>query len=739
VTIITDISLKKALGDRYLSYALSTIMARSLPDVRDGLKPVHRRLLYAMRELKLNPKSGYKKSARIVGDVMGKYHPHGEAAIYGTLVRLAQDFTLRYPLIDGQGNFGNVDGDNAAAMRYTEAKLTAIADVMMEGLDQNAVDFKDTYDGEFSEPLVLPSRFPNLLANGAEGIAVGMATSIPPHNVGELCQALSHLIDHPQASVEDLMAFVQGPDLPTGGTLMESKETITEAYKTGRGSFRVRAKYEIEQKKNGLYEIIITEIPYQVQKSKLIEKIADLLLNKKLPLLADIQDESTDDIRIVLTPKSRQVDPDVLMNILYKQTDLESRVTLNMNVVDQHHVPRVMDLKEILGAFLDHRFTVFTRQSHFRLDQIAQRLELLEGYLIVYLHIDEVIKLIREEDHPKPIMMERWGLTDNQAEAILNMRLRSLRRIDEMEIRQEHAALTKEKEILEGILKDEKACWKAIKKDIQEIEKLFGESTTIGKRRTVFQEPLSGHVEVPLEAMIEREAVTVILSQKGWIRSMRGHIESFDDLKFKEGDELQQVIHTYTTDSILFFANNGKFYTLLADKISGGKGFGDPVRLLMDLDPEDQILTFFAYDRKSSFSILLVSNDGRGFLAKAEDVFSQTKGGRQVMAVKDKAKPVFCGKIADQDHIALIGENRRLLIYPLAQIPFMARGRGVTLQKYAGGKLSDVQVFKSTVGPSWKKGRGFSTEPNFQPWLGNRAAAGRFAPDGFPRSNRFGG
>jgi topoisomerase-4 subunit A len=739
VTVITDISFKKALGDRYLSYALSTIMARSLPDVRDGLKPVHRRLLYAMRELKLNPKSGYKKSARIVGDVMGKYHPHGEAAIYGTLVRLAQDFTLRFPLIDGQGNFGNVDGDNAAAMRYTEAKMTAIADVMMEGIDQNAVDFKDTYDGEFSEPLVLPSRFPNLLANGAEGIAVGMATSIPPHNVGELCQALAHLIDHKDATVEDLMTFVQGPDLPTGGTLVEAKETLVNAYKTGRGSFRVRAKYEIEQKKNGLYDIVITEIPYQIQKSKLIEKIADLLLNKKLPLLADIQDESTDDIRIVLTPKSRQVDPEVLMNILYKQTDLESRISLNMNVVDQHHVPRVMDLKEVLQSFLDHRLEVFTRQSKFRLGQIANRLELLEGYLTVFLHIDEVIQLIREEDQPKPIMMERWGLTDTQAEAILNMRLRSLRRLEEMEIRQEHASLTKEKETLEGILKDEKACWKAIKKDVHEIEKMFGGDTKVGARRTLLQAPDDSLVEVPLEALIEREAVTVILSEKGWVRSVKGHLDKTDDLKFKEGDGLQQILHTQTTDSILFFASNGKVYTLLADKISRGKGFGDPVRLLMDLDPEDQILTFFAYDRKTSFPILLVSNDGRGFLTKAEDVFSQTKGGRQVMVVKDKATPVLCARINDEDHIALVGENRRLLIYPLEQIPTMTKGRGVTLQKYAGGKLSDVQIFKASVGPTWRRGRGFATEPNFQHWLGNRAAAGRFAPDGFPRSNRFGG
>jgi topoisomerase-4 subunit A len=733
---VTDIAFKDALGERYLSYALSTIMSRSLPDVRDGLKPVHRRLLYAMRELKLNPKSGYKKSARIVGDVIGKYHPHGELAIYGTLVRLAQDFTLRFPLIDGQGNFGNIDGDNAAAMRYTEAKLTAVAEVMLEGLDQDAVDFKDTYDGEFSEPIVLPSRFPNLLANGAEGIAVGMATSIPPHNVHELCDALMHLISHPACSVADLVQFVQGPDFPTGGFIMENKETILDAYETGRGSFRIRARYEVEQKKNGLYQIVITEVPYQVQKARVIEKIADLLLNKKLPLLADVQDESTDDIRIVLTPKSRQVDPDVLMNTLFKTTELENRFNLNMNVVDKNNVPKVMNLKEVLAAFLDHRMVVLKRQTAFRLQEIAHRLELLAGYLIVYLNMDEVIAVIREEDKPKDVMMARWGLTDVQAEAILNMRLRSLRRLEEMEIRREHDALSLEKQTLEGLLEDEGLRWKAIKHDIKDIQTQFGEKTVLGKRRTLFQEP-QAHVEVPLEAMIEREPITIIFSKKGWIRSIKGRMDEEEDLKFKDGDELQKIVHTHTTDYLLFFASNGKFYTILADKISKGRGSGDAIRLLIDLGDQDQVVTILNYDRKHSFSIMLASSDGRGFITKAEDVFSQTKAGKQVLTFKDKSHPVFCHKIEHEDHIGLIGHNRRLLLYPLTEIPTMNRGRGVILQKYTGSTLSHVTLFKAETGLAWQKGKSTHRFEAFQQWIGKRGSAGRFAPEGFPKNNRF--
>ena len=737
MTTITNIPFKEALGERYLSYALSTIMSRSLPDVRDGLKPVHRRLLHAMRELKLNPKSGYKKSARIVGDVMGKYHPHGDLAIYGALVRLAQEFSLRYPLIDGQGNFGNIDGDNAAAMRYTEAKLTAVGEIMMEGMDQDAIDFKDTYDGAEVEPLVLPARFPNLLANGSEGIAVGMATSIPPHNVDELCEGLVHLIDKPSCTIEDLVEHVKGPDFPTGGFIMESKEAILSAYSTGRGSFRVRAKYEIEQKKNGLYQIVVTEIPYQVQKNKVIEKIADLILAKRIPLLTDVQDESTDDIRIVLTPKNRQVDPDVLMNVLFKNTDLESRISLNMNVVGKNNVPKVMNLKEVLDAFLEHRLVVLKRQTGYRLRQIDHRLELLEGYLIAYLNIDEVIAVIREEDKPKEIMMERWKLSDVQAEAILNMRLRALRRLEEIAIKQEHDGLSKEKGELQALLADEKACWKAIKKDLKDVQKQFGIKTILGARRTLFQEPVAQD-DVPLEAMIEREAITVIYSEKGWIRSVKGHLDDTSDLKFKEGDALKQILHTNTTDSLLFFASNGKFYTLLADKLARGRGFGDPIRLLMDLNPQDDILTILNYDRKKSFEILLVSSDGRGFVTKAEDVFSQTKGGKQIMNTKDQAEPLLCHAIGSEDHIALVGQNRRLLVYPLSQIPSMSRGRGVILQKYTGGFLSDVSVFKEEEGLSWKKGKRTYREADFRHWCANRGAAGRFAPDGFPRNNKFG-
>lgn len=736
MTTITNIPFKEALGERYLSYALSTIMSRSLPDVRDGLKPVHRRLLHAMRELKLNPKSGYKKSARIVGDVMGKYHPHGDLAIYGALVRLAQSFSLRFPLIDGQGNFGNIDGDNAAAMRYTEAKLTAVGEVMMEGMDQNAIDFKDTYDGAEVEPVVLPARFPNLLANGSEGIAVGMATSIPPHNVDELCTGLMHLIDQPDCTVDALVDHIKGPDFPTGGFVMESLDTIRSAYRTGRGSFRVRAKYEIEQKKNGLYQIVVTEIPYQVQKNKVIEKIADLILAKKIPLLTDVQDESTDDIRIVLTPKSRQVDPAVLMNVLFKNTDLESRVSLNMNVVDKNNVPKVMNLKEVLEAFLEHRLVVLKRQTQYRLDQIDHRLELLEGYLIAYLNIDDVIQVIREEEDPKAVMMERWKLSDVQAEAILNMRLRALRRLEEIAIKQEHDVLSQEKSELQGLLDNEKACWKAVKGDLKDIQKCFGAKTDLGVRRTQFQTPVT-QSDVPLEAMIEREAITVIYSTKGWIRSVKGHLEKTDDLKFKDGDGLKQILHTHTTDYLLFFANNGKFYSLLADKVARGRGFGDPIRLLMDLSPQDDVLTILSYDRKKSFDILLVSSDGRGFITQAPDVFSQTKAGKQIMSPKDQAEPLLCRPIESEDHIALVGQNRRLLVYPLSQIPTMARGRGVILQKYSGGFLSDVTVFKEEEGLAWKKGKRTFREEDFRHWCASRGAAGRFAPDGFPRNNKF--
>lgn len=738
MTKVKDVLFKEALGSRYLSYALSTIMARSLPDVRDGLKPVHRRLLYAMRELKLNPKGGHKKSARIVGDVIGKYHPHGELAIYGTLVRLAQDFTLRFPLIDGQGNFGNIDGDNAAAMRYTEAKLTEVAEVMMEGLDQDAVDFKDTYDGEFSEPIVLPSRFPNLLANGSEGIAVGMATSIPPHNVDELCQAAIRLIDKPSASVDDLMEFVQGPDLPTGGDIIESPETIREAYRTGRGSFRVRAKYEIEQKKGGLYQIVITEIPYQVPKTRIIEKIADLILAKKIPLLTDVQDESAQDIRIVLTPKSRQVDPEVLMNVLFKNTDLESRVSLNMNVVDKNNVPGVMNLQQVLSAFLEHRLVVLKRQTKFRLGQIDRRLEILEGYITVYVNLDEVIRIIREEDDPKEKMIARWGLTDLQAESILNMRLRSLRRLEEIELKKEHEGLSAEKVELLTLLEDDKNCWKAIKTDLRDVRKRFGETTELGKRRTQFKQ-VQAQADVPLEAMIERESITVIFSKKGWIRSVKGHLDEagVTDLKFKDGDSLKQVLHTYTTDFLLVFGSNGRFYTVLADKIQRGRGFGDPIRLLCDMSLEDEILSLQTHDRKAPKKLLLVSTAGRGFMVSAEDVFAQTKGGKQVMNVKTDSKPLACQIIDGHDRVALVGHNRRLLVLSLEEIPSMTRGQGVILQKYSGGGLSDLKLLMPEEPLSWQKGKRTYREENTAHWLGRRGNAGRFAPDGFPRTNKF--
>jgi topoisomerase-4 subunit A len=732
---IRDVKLSDALSERYLSYALSTIMARSLPDVRDGLKPVHRRLLFAMRQLRLDPNTGFKKSARVVGDVIGKFHPHGDQSIYDALVRLAQDFSLRFPLIDGQGNFGNIDGDNAAAMRYTEARLTEFAAALLDGIDEDAVDFRPTYDGESEEPVVLPGGFPNLLANGAQGIAVGMATSIPPHNVGEICDALLHVIKAPNATIDKLVELMPGPDFPTGGVLVESREGILEAYKTGKGSFRLRARWEVEKIKGGGFQIIVTEIPFQVQKSRLIEKIAELLLAKKLTFLADIRDESTDEVRLILEPKSRNVDPEVLMESLFRQTDLETRAGLNMNVLDADNTPRVMNLREVLRAFLDHRHEVLKRQTQHRLDKIEHRLEVLDGYLIAYLNIDEVIRIIREEDDPKAKMMKRWKLSDVQAEAILNMRLRALRKLEEITIREEHAALSKEQKELKRLMKDEGRRWSVIGDQVKDIKARFGAKTALGKRRTEIGGPPSD-VVIPLEAVVEREPVTVLCSAKGWVRTLKGHQEDVSDAKYKEGDRERFVVLAQTTDKLLVFATNGRFYTLGVDKLPGGRGFGEPLRLLMGLPNDQDIVSVFVHE--PGRKLLVASSDGRGFLVPEDEVIAQTKNGRQVLNPGEGVEAAVCRPV-EGDHVAVIGDNRKLLLFPIAEMPEMTRGRGVILQKYKDGGLSDAKTFNRREGLGWAAGAGRTrTETDLRAWLGKRAQAGRLPPNGFPRSNKFG-
>ncbi len=724
--------LADILQERYLAYAMSTIMSRSLPDVRDGLKPVHRRLLYAMRELKLNPASGFRKCAKIVGDTMGNYHPHGDASIYDAMVRLAQSFAVRYPLVDGQGNFGNVDGDPAAAMRYTEARLTEIAQMLLEGIDEDAVDFRDSYSGDYEEPVVLPAGFPNLLANGASGIAVGMATNIPPHNAGETCAALLHLIKHPNAAIETLLTHMPGPDFPTGGELVESREAILEAYRAGRGSLRLRARWEVEKLKGGTWQIVVTEIPYQVQKSKLEIRIAELLNDRKLPMLADVRDESTDDIRLVLEPKSRNVDPPTLMEALYRHTDLETRFGLNMNLLDADQTPRVMNLREVLQAFLDHRHDVLKRRTAHRLGKIEQRLEILDGFLIAYLNIDEVIRIVREEDDPKQELMSRFELSDVQAEAILNLRLRRLHKLQEIEIRTEHKALSEERAQLQALLGDEDARWGKVAGEIRNMRDKLAKDTVLGPRRTVIGEPPSA-VVVPLEAMIEREPVTVVCSKRGWIRSLRGHLPAETDLKFKEGDEPRFFLHAETTDKLLVFATNGRFYTLGADKLPGGRGFGEPLNLMIDLGSEE-IVTIMVHkpDRK----LLVAAADGRGFLVEENGVIAQTRAGKQVLNVSDKAPALLCIPAAG-DSVAVIGRNRKLLVFGLDEIPTMTRGRGVILQRYKDGGLSDARTFLRAEGLSWKHGGGERTETKLEGWLGKRAQAGRLPPTGFPRSNKF--
>ena len=721
-----------ALGDRYLVYALSTITAHSLPDLRDGLKPVHRRLLWAMRLLKLNPDQGYKKCARVVGDVIGKYHPHGDQSVYDAMVRLAQSFALRVPLVDGQGNFGNIDGDNAAAMRYTEARLTEVAQALLEGIEEDAVDFRATYDGEEREPIVLPAAFPHLLANGAAGIAVGMATSIPPHNAGELCAAALELVRNPAAETRDLLRHIKGPDFPTGGILVEAPESIAEAYETGRGGFRVRAKWEVEKGKAGSWVIIITEIPYQVQKARLIEQIAQLLEEKKLPLLADLRDESTEQVRIVLEPKTRNVEPAVLMETLFRATALESRFPLNMNVLDANRTPRVMSLKEVLRAWLDHRHEVLQRRTNHRLGAIARRLEILDGYLIAYLNLDEVIRIIREEDEPKPRLMERFGLNDTQTEAILNMRLRALRRLEEMEIRKEHKKLSAEQKKLQALMKSEAARWQTIGEEIESMRTRFGDGA-LGARRTATGAALP-EVVVDEAAFVEREPITVILSEKGWIRAQKGHVSLDGELRFKEGDSLSIALHAETTDRLVLFATNGKAFTLKADAIPRGRGDGQPVRLMLDLTNEDAVVTMFVH--REGLRYLVAASDGKGFLVKGEELLAEKRTGKQVLNVDPPTEAAVCVP-AEGDSIAVIGDNRKLLLFPLDQVPEMTRGRGVQLQSYRDGGLADAKVFTRKEGLSWVLGERTRVETDLRAWVGNRAGAGKAPPNGFPRSNRF--
>ena len=734
---IEGVDLKSALEERYLAYALSTIMGRALPDVRDGLKPVQRRILHAMRILRLDPNTGFKKCARIVGDVIGKFHPHGDQAVYDALVRLAQDFAVRYPLVDGQGNFGNVDGDNAAAMRYTEARMTDVATLLLEGISEDAVDFRETYDGEDSEPIVLPGAFPNLLANGATGIAVGMATSIPPHNAAELCEAAIHLIKHPDARIDTLVSMVPGPDFPTGGVIVDDRESIIEAYRTGKGGFRVRARWDKEDTGRGGYRIIVTEIPYQVQKSRLIERIAELLLARKLPLVEDIRDESAEDIRIVIEPKSRSVDPELLMESLFKLTELENRVPLNLNVLSHGRVPRVLSLREALKEWLDHRRDVLVRRSRFRLAQIEKRLEVLGGLLIAYLNIDEVIRIIRFEDEPKQKLITTFDLTEVQVEAILNMRLRALAKLEEIEIRKEHDSLTVEKEQIEALLASEPSQWQVLAADIREIRDQFGEKSDLGRRRTSFAEAPEHDLADIQQAMIEKEPVTVVLSQKGWIRAMKGHLADFATLSFKEGDALATAFHAETTDKLLLFTTGGKFYTLDAAKLPGGRGHGEPVRVMVDMENDVDIVSLFRHD--PARRLLLVSTKGDGFVVPEAETVATTRKGRQVMNVKMPAEAVLCVPVAG-DHLAIVGENRKLLIFPLAQVPEMTRGKGVRLQKYKDGGVSDARAFALEEGLSWEDsaGRTFTKDKDeLAEWMGDRAAAGRIAPKGFPRSGKF--
>src|SRR5215813_5829681 len=735
---VEEVALREALEERYLAYALSTIMNRALPDARDGLKPVHRRILYGMRLLRLDPGQAFKKSAKVVGDVMGNFHPHGDQAIYDALVRLAQEFAQRYPLVDGQGNFGNIDDDNAAAMRYTEARLTEVARLLIDGIDEDAVDFRTTYDGTNKEPVVLPAAFPNLLANGSQGIAVGMATAIPPHNAAELCDAALVLVDNPKARSKTLLKYVKGPDFPTGGVIVDSPETIAEAYNTGRGSFRVRARWKQEDTGRGTYVIVISEIPWLVQKSRLVEKLAELINEKKLPLVADVRDESAEDIRLVIEPRSRSVDAELMMESLFKLTELESRIPLNMNVLVKGRVPQVLGLAEALREWLDHRREVLLRRSRHRLAEIEHRLEVLGGYLVAYLNLDKVIKIIRKEDEPKPVLMKTFKLSDVQADAILNMRLRNLRRLEEMEIRQEDKTLRAEKKSIEDLLRSEKQQWKKIGDEVRKVRDMFSGKTPVGKRRTSFAQA-PAHDEAAIEqALVEREPITVVVSEKGWIRALRGQIADLSSLAFKADDRLRLAFFAETTSKLLIFATNGRCYTIEAAKLPGGRGHGEPIRLFIDLEQEADIISVFRY--QGGRKLLAASRQGRGFIAPEDECVANTRKGKQVLNVKtpDAARAVTP---VEGDLVASIGENRKMVIFPIEQVPEMTRGRGVRLQRYKDGGLSDIKTFEVEKGLSWtdSAGRIFNLSlKDLADWRGNRADAGRLAPKGFPKTNMFG-
>ena len=734
---IEPVELRTALEERYLAYALSTIMHRALPDVRDGLKPVHRRILYAMRELRLNPEGGFIKCAKIVGEVMGDYHPHGNHAIYDALARLAQDFAVRYPLVDGQGNFGNIDGDNPAAERYTEARMTETAAFILEGIDQETVDFRPNYDGRVEEPVVLPAAFPNLLANGSTGIAVGMATSIPPHNADELCQALLHLIKHPNATIDKLVEMIPGPDFPTGGVIVEPREQILEAYKTGRGGFRVRARWHKEETTRGGYQIVVTEVPYGVQKAKLVEKIADLMSEKKLPLLGDVRDESAEEIRLVLEPKSRTVDPILLMESMFRLTELDVRISLNMNVLSAGQIPNVLNLRDVLWQWLEHRIEVLVRRSRHRLSKIEHRLEVLDGYLIAYLNIDEVIRIIRREDDPKAKLISKFGLSEVQAEAILNLRLRSLSKLEEVEIRAEHDKLSKERRDLKQLLKSEELQWERVASEVKSTRETYSKKTALGKRRSTFEDAPAVDLDLAA-ALVEKEPVTVILSEKGWVRALKGHQDDLSKLDFKQGDELKRAIKAFTTDKLVLFATNGRFFTLEAGSLPGGRGHGEPLRLMIDLEENHDVAEVFVHD--PSRKLLVASTGGYGFMVPEAEVIAATRKGKQILNVSEPEEARVCVPV-EGDHVATIGENRKLLIFKLDEVNEMTRGKGVILQRFKDGALSDIRVFKKSAGLSWldSAGREFTLSwSDLKEWVGERAQAGRVAPKGFPRSNSFG-
>ena len=735
---VQEIALREALEERYLAYALSTIMHRALPDARDGLKPVHRRVLFAMRQLRLDPGSAFKKSARVVGDVIGKYHPHGDQSVYDALVRLAQEFAQRYPLVDGQGNFGNIDGDNPAAMRYTEARLTEVARLLIDGIDEDAVDFRATYDGSETEPVVLPGAFPNLLANGSQGIAVGMATAIPPHNAAELCDAALFLIDNPNARSKTLLKYVQGPDFPTGGVIVDPREAIAEAYATGRGSFRVRAKWHKEEGGRGTYQIVITEIPWLVQKTRLIEKMAELFNEKKLPLVDEFRDESTEDVRIVIEPKSRAVDAELLMESLFKLTELESRIPLNMNVLSKGRVPKVMGLVEVLREWLDHRREVLIRRSKHRLAEIDHRLEVLGGLLIAYLNLDRAIKIIRNEDEPKPFLIKAFKLTDLQADSILNMRLRNLRKLEEMEIKRENKELKVEKADVEKLIRSEKEQWKTVADQVKKVRDAFGPTTPLGKRRTRFAEAPEHDEAAIEEAMVVREPITIVVSEKGWIRALRGHQTDLSGVTFKTDDALGFAFPAESTSKCLVLATNGRFYTLDAAKLPGGRGHGEPIRLFIEMEQDREVLSVFPYQSGRKF--IVASSAGRGFVVAEDDCLANTRKGKQVLNLKDGERACAIATV-EGEMVASIGENRKMVIFPLDQVPEMGRGSGVRLQRYKDGDLSDVKTFKAADGLTWidTASRAFTLSmKELADWRGNRADAGRLAPKGFPKSNKFG-